>query len=136
MRYIKGFKQLNEATSPEEGARRLIDKLVQSKLLDKKNEKKAIDVLTYLMARGVHEGKSNLNESDIKIKVKGKTIKIDYDSIEIEDIDMKDYPDFSDAFISYAEDHRGKELSDEELDVLNDEHYDLVGEIIFDKQLY
>lgn len=79
---------------------------------------------------------TKINEGDIKIKVKGKTIKVDYNSIEIEDIDMRDYPDFSDAFISYAEDHRGKALSDEELDVLNDEHYDIVGEIIFDKQLY
>ena len=79
---------------------------------------------------------TKINEGDIKFKFKGKTIKVDYNSIEIEDIDMRDYPDFSDAFISYAEDHRGRELSDEELDVLNDEHYDLVGEIIFDKQLY
>jgi hypothetical protein len=77
-----------------------------------------------------------LNESNLKIKVKGKTIKVDYDSIEIEDIDTRDYPDFSDAFISYAEDHRGRELTDEELDVLNDEHYEVIGELIFDKQLY
>jgi len=59
-----------EAVSPKEGARRLVDKLVQTKLLDKKNEKKAIDLLTYLMARGVHEGK--LNEA-VKLD-KGDTI--------------------------------------------------------------
>ena len=56
---FKSFNEakLTEAVSPKEGARRLVDKLVQTKLLDKKNEKKAIDLLTYLMARGVHEGK-------------------------------------------------------------------------------
>ena len=36
---------------------------------------------------------TKINEGDIKIKVKGKTIKVDYNSIEIEDIDMRDYPD-------------------------------------------
>ena len=77
-----------------------------------------------------------VNEGFLKIKFKGKTIKVDTKSIEIEDIDRRDYPDFSDAFISYAEDHKGRELSDEELDILNDEHYDIIGEIIFDNQLY
>lgn len=77
-----------------------------------------------------------VNEGFLKIKFKGKTIKVDTSSIEIEDIDRRDYPDFSDAFISYAEDHKGRELSDEELDILNDEHYDIIGEIIFDNQLY
>ena len=77
-----------------------------------------------------------VNEGLLKIKFKGKTVKVDTRSIEIEDIDTRDYPDFSDAFISYAEDHKGRELSDEELDILNDEHYDIIGEIIFDKQLY
>ena len=77
-----------------------------------------------------------VNEGFLKIKFKGKTVKVDTSSIEIEDIDRRDYPDFSDAFISYAEDHKGRELSDEELDILNDEHYDIIGEIIFDNQLY
>ena len=77
-----------------------------------------------------------VNEGFLKIKFKGKTVKVDTRSIEIEDIDRRDYPDFSDAFISYAEDHKGRELSDEELDILNDEHYDIIGEIIFDNQLY
>ena len=77
-----------------------------------------------------------VNEGFLKIKFKSKTVKVDTSSIEIEDIDRRDYPDFSDAFISYAEDHKGRELSDEELDILNDEHYDIIGEIIFDNQLY
>lgn len=78
-----------------------------------------------------------LNEAAIlKTKFKGKTIKVDLNSIEIEDIDMRDYPDFADAFIAYAEDHTGRELTDEELDHLNDEHYDIVNELIHDQQLY
>jgi len=78
------------------------------------------------------EAKSNL----IKIKVKGKQIKVDIDTVEIDGIDTRDYPDFVDAFFSYAEDHKGKELSDDELDVLTDEHSDLINELIFDQQLY
>jgi len=65
-------EQMSEGVSPKVGATRLIDKLVQSKLLDKKNQKKAIDLLTYLMARGIHEGK--LNEAkEYKI---GDTVKL------------------------------------------------------------
>ena len=71
-----------------------------------------------------------------EFKFKGKTIKVDPSSIEIEDIDTRDYPDFTDAFISYAEDHKGRELTDAELDAFNDEHYGLAQEIIFDDQLY
>lgn len=71
-----------------------------------------------------------------EFKFKGKKIKVDPSSIEIEDIDTRDYPDFADAFISYAEDHKGRELTDAELDAFNDEHHGLAQEIIFDDQLY
>lgn len=78
-----------------------------------------------------------LNESSIlKTKYKGKTLKVDLNSIEIDGIDMSDFPDFSDAFIEYAEDDKGNELSDAELDFLNDEHYDIINELIHDQQLY
>ena len=50
--------------------------------------------------------------------------------IEIEGIDMRDYPDFCDAYISYAVwEDTGEELTDEELDKLNEEHSDLVNEL-------
>ena len=71
-----------------------------------------------------------------EFKFKGKKIKVDPSSIEIEDIDTRDYPDFTDAFISYAEDHKGRELTDAELDAFGEEHYGLAQEIIFDDQLY
>ncbi len=40
------------------------------------------------------------------------------DAIEVDGIDMSDYPDFCDAFISYAE-YKGVEMTDEELEALN-----------------
>lgn len=50
-------------------------------------------------------------------------INLDYSKIsdvEVEGIDMGDYPDFCDSFISYAE-YDGREMTDEELDTLNDD---------------
>ena len=55
------------------------------------------------------------------------------DNIEVEDIDMKDYPDFCDAFISYA-DYNGVEMTDEQLDELN-ENSDFVYECVIEKVL-
>ncbi len=43
-----------------------------------------------------------------------------YVNIEIDGVDMSDYPDFCDAFINYAEHaDTGIPLTDEELDALN-----------------
>jgi hypothetical protein len=42
-------------------------------------------------------------------------------SIEIENVDMKDYPDFCDAFISYAEWQDGTPLTDDELEKIDSE---------------
>lgn len=50
-------------------------------------------------------------------------IKLDYskiDNIEIDGIDYADAPDFCDAYIASA-DYDGREMTDEELDVLNDD---------------
>ena len=59
------------------------------------------------------------------------TITIDLDkidNIQFEDVDFKDYPDFSDAFISSA-DYDGVPMTDEELDELNSgEHSEWVYE--------
>lgn len=49
---------------------------------------------------------------------------------EIEDIHMWDYPDFCDAFISSAAwKDTGEELTESELEELNNEHSDLVNEL-------
>ena len=45
--------------------------------------------------------------------------KINFSSVEIEDLDPRDYPDFCDAFISYAESVDGIALTEEQLEVLN-----------------
>jgi len=56
--------------------------------------------------------------------------------IEIEGIDTRDYPDFCDAFIASAaveiRDGEYRELTDQELDDLNDEHPDFVHEQVYD----
>ena len=57
---------------------------------------------------------------------------VDMRSLEIDGVDPRDYPDFSDAYISYASFTDGTDLSDEEMDQLNDEHGDLVHELAYD----
>jgi len=57
---------------------------------------------------------------------------IDFKSFEMEDVCSRDYPDFADAFISYAEYHNGKPLTDDEIEQLNDEHSDIVYEAALD----
>ena len=55
------------------------------------------------------------------------------DAIEVEGIDTRDYPDFCDAFISYAE-YKGVEMTDEELEELNESRdfvYDCVTNHLF-----
>jgi hypothetical protein len=51
------------------------------------------------------------------------------ENIEVDGIDTRDYPDFVDAFISYAE-MDGVELTDEQLDELNDDYPDLVYDCV------
>lgn len=53
------------------------------------------------------------------------------DNIEVDGIDTKDYPDFCDAYISSA-DYKGRKMTEDELDCLNDEHGEFVHEKVFD----
>ena len=53
-------------------------------------------------------------------------------SIEIEDLDLRDYPDFSDAYISYAESVDGVALTEEQLDILNQDS-ELVHSVAWDR---
>ena len=55
-------------------------------------------------------------------------------NIEIDNINMNDYPDFVDAYIIYAEDDNGTPLTDTELDQLNESGF--ASEYIHDNQLY
>ena len=48
--------------------------------------------------------------------------------IEVEDIDLKDYPDFCDAFIASARwEDTGEDLTEAELDALNED-----GDFVYD----
>lgn len=54
--------------------------------------------------------------------------------IEIEGIDYSDYPDFCDAFMTYAYDKKLKrELTDEEIDDINNNHSSFVYEHVLEK---
>jgi hypothetical protein len=48
--------------------------------------------------------------------------KINWKSLEFEDIDPKDYPDFVDAYVSYAEYEDGSALTDDELEKLDTQY--------------
>jgi hypothetical protein len=74
--------------------------------------------------QGVAEGTSR------GIMLNGK--KVDMRSLEIENVDSRDYPDFSDAYIGRASFIDGTDLNDQEIDQLNDEHGDLVHELAYD----
>ena len=63
-------------------------------------------------------------------------LKLDYSKIsdiEVEGIDMNDYPDFCDAYIASAL-YDGRAMTDEELDILNndgDSVYDAVQKFLY-----
>ena len=50
--------------------------------------------------------------------------------IEFEDVDPYDHPDYCDAFISEAT-YKGREMTKEELDELNESHRDYVYETLW-----
>lgn len=56
-------------------------------------------------------------------------------NVEVEGIDMRDYPDFSDSFLVGA-DYNGTPMSEEMIEYINDNHSDFVYDTIMDNQLY
>jgi hypothetical protein len=67
-------------------------------------------------------------ENDIIIN--GKTV--DESSVEVEGVDMRDFPDFCDAFASSAQFEDGTDLSDDELATLTSEHGGLINDLAHD----
>ena len=59
--------------------------------------------------------------------------KINWRSLEFEDIDLRDYPDFSDAYVSYAEYEDGTALTDDELELLDLHEDDRVYDALMNK---
>ena len=53
---------------------------------------------------------------------------VDVNSFEFDQVDVRDYPDFCDAFVSHAEFTDGTALSEYQLDVLGDMFYSVVYE--------
>lgn len=69
-------------------------------------------------------------EADSAVSIRGRSVNVD--SIEVDGVDTSDYPDFSDAYITYAEFTDGTPLSEFELDYLANEHGDLVNQAAHD----
>lgn len=105
---------------------------------------KVVDVLEKKYGDGddMYEGRnlSNIAKKMIKenkstpLMLNGKAV--DEKSIEIDGIDRRDYPDFSDAYISAANYMDGTPLSDKEIEELDAQNNGLVHEKIQDDQLY
>ena len=51
--------------------------------------------------------------------------------MEFEGVDLRDYPDFCDAYLVSAEMADGTELTEEQIDYLNDEHWYFVNEHVY-----
>lgn len=84
----------------------------------------AMELILDAKRQYVAEGSNN------QIVIDGK--QVDYSSIEVDDVDRRDYPDFSDAYISRAEFVDGTPLNDEQLEQLNNDYGDLVNELAHD----
>ena len=53
-------------------------------------------------------------------------------NIEIDGVDSRDYPDFSDAYFTYACYEDGTQLTDDELNKLADQNGDVLYEMAYD----
>ena len=65
------------------------------------------------------------------VELNGK--RIDVSTIEIDGIDMNDYPDFCDAYMASAQYQDGTELTDDELDALMDKYDCLTHELVYEQ---
>ena len=54
------------------------------------------------------------------------------DNYEIDGVDRKDYPDFCDAFLSSATAKDGHELTEEELDYVQNTYPEWINELAFE----
>ena len=61
-----------------------------------------------------------------------KTIKMKLTDYELQDVKSWDYPDFCDAFISYAEDENGKEMTEEQIEEWTENNEEDFYEMILD----
>ena len=71
-------------------------------------------------------GKKTTDRRGIIMSIKWE----DIDDFEIDGVDHKDYPEYTDAYISFALTKYGHELNDEELEKLNDDYPEVKYEYI------
>ena len=81
-------------------------------------KKKRVDK-TSTSTRKIVAAKNNINLVRSRKNTSFDISDIDEASIILDDINTRDYPDFSDAYISYAEFKDGTPLTDDQLDELN-----------------
>lgn len=81
-------------------------------------KKKCVDKMS-TNTRKIVAAKNNINLVRSRKNTSFDISNIDEASIILDDINTRDYPDFSDAYISYAEFKDGTPLTDEQLDELN-----------------
>ncbi len=84
----------------------------------------ALGLDTPVQEQAVEEGQS-------AVMVNGKAV--DINSLEVDGIDTRDYPDFSDAYFSGGSFEDGTDLSDSDLEELSYKHGDLLHELVFDR---
>lgn len=53
---------------------------------------------------------------------------VDEDSIEVDGVETWDYPDFADAYADYAEFEDGTPLTEQQLELLSDQHSEIIHE--------
>ena len=63
------------------------------------------------------------------MKLNGREVK----NAEVDGVESGDYPDFCDAFFSYAEYEDGTPLTDEELEQLEEVHSEMINQLAQDK---
>lgn len=81
------------------------------------------------------------NEQDFFDKLTGRITEADaeninFGSMEIDDVFMRDYPDFCDAYCSCVLWRNGTKLSEEELDDFNDVFQDDINVFIHENAMY
>ena len=57
---------------------------------------------------------------------------VDQNSLEVDGVDTRDYPDFCDAYLDYGEFIDGTPLNEEELVEFQEEYPEIVDELIYD----
>lgn len=60
---------------------------------------------------------------------------IDNRTIQVDGVDSRDYPDFCDAYFSYAQYTDGTNLTDDELNQLTEDYGDVVNEMACEQMI-